>query len=99
MNLSKNFIRQLTSNLAFCVFSETWVDKISFSKSSNYQLLGYKVLNRARKNGKGGEVCDFVDESHSFKLREDLNINCDAIQSLFIEISSTKSKNTILSTI
>ena len=35
----------------------------------------------------------------SFKLKEDLSINCDAIQSLSIEISSTKSKNIILNTI
>ena len=35
----------------------------------------------------------------NFKLREDLSINCDAIQSLSIEISSTKSKNIILNTI
>ena len=38
-------------------------------------------------------------ENLSFKLREDLSINCDAIQSLSIEISSTKSKNIILNTI
>ena len=36
-------------------------------------------------------VCVFVHESLTFKLREDLSINCDAIQSLSIEISSNKS--------
>ena len=35
----------------------------------------------------------------SFRLREDLSINCDAIHSLSIEISSTKWKNIILKTI
>ena len=40
-----------------------------------------------------------MHESLSLKLREDLSINCDAIQSLSIEISSTKSKNIIISTI
>ena len=40
-----------------------------------------------------------MHENLSFKLREDLSINCDAIQSLSIEISSTKSKNIILNTI
>ena len=97
MNLSKNLIRQLTSNLTLC-FSEIWVDKISFSKNSNFQLLGYKVIHQTRKNCKGGEVCVFVNESLSFKLIEDLNINCEAIQSLSIEISSSKSK-IILNTI
>ena len=40
-----------------------------------------------------------MHENLSFKLREDLSINCDAIQSLSIEISSTKSKDIILNTI
>ena len=40
-----------------------------------------------------------MHENLSFKLREDLSINCDAIHSLSIEISSTKSKNIILNTI
>ena len=37
-----------------------------------------------------------MHENLNFKLREDLSINCDEIQSLSIEISSTKSKNIIL---
>ena len=41
----------------------------------------------------------FAHEHPSFKLREDLSINCDGIQSLSTEISSTKSKNIILNTI
>ena len=40
-----------------------------------------------------------MHENLSFKLREDLSINFDAIQSLSIEISSIKSKNIILNTI
>ena len=40
-----------------------------------------------------------MHETLSFKLRKDLSINCDAIQSLSIEISSTISKNIILNTI
>ena len=39
-----------------------------------------------------------MHENLSFKLREDLSINCDATQSLSFEISSTKSKNIILNT-
>ena len=40
-----------------------------------------------------------MHENLSFKLREDLSINCDAIKYLSIEISGTKSKNIILNTI
>ena len=41
----------------------------------------------------------FCARNLSFKLREDLSINCDAIQSPSIEISSITSKNVILGTI
>ena len=40
-----------------------------------------------------------MHKSLSFKQKEDLNINYDVIQSLSIEILSTKSKNIILNTI
>ena len=64
---------------------------------STFRLPG--PTTQTRKNRKGGGVCAFVHENLSFKLRENLSINCDAIQSLSIEISSTKSKNIILNTI
>ena len=66
------------------------------SEFSTFRLLG---PTSNKKNRKGGGVCVFVHENHSFKLREDLGINCGAIQSLSIEMSSTESKNIILNTI
>ena len=90
MNLSKNFIRQLSSNLAVFFFRNMGRQYI-FQQNSNFQLSDGKVLHETRKNSKRGGVCVFVHESLTFKLREDLSINCDAIQSLSIEISSTKS--------
>ena len=72
---------------------------LEFDKKSNFELSGYQFLHQTRKNRKKGGVCVFVHENLNFKLREDLSINCDAIQSLSIEISNTKSKNIILNTI
>ena len=95
----KEFYSTIKFKYSIVCFSETWVDDISFSKNSNFQLSGYKVLDQTRKNRKGGRVCVFVHENFSFKLREDLSTNCNAIQSLSIEISSTKSKDIILNTI
>ena len=95
----KEFYSKIKFKFSIVCFSETWVDGIPFSKNSNFQLSGYKVLHQTRKNRKGGGVCVFVHENLSFKLREDLSINCDAIQSLSIEISSTKSKSIVLNTI
>ena len=95
----KEFYSKIKFKFSIVCFSETWVGDISFSKNSNFELSGYKVLHQTRKSFKGGGVCVFVHENLSFKLREDLSINCDAMQSLSIEISSTKSKNIILNTI
>ena len=95
----KEFYPKIKFKFSIVCFSEKWVDDISFSKNSNFQLSCYKVLHQTRKNRKGGEVCVFEHENLGFKLREDLTISCDAIQSLSIEISSTKSKNIILNTI
>ena len=78
----KEFYSTINFKFSIVCFSETWVDDISFSKNSNFQLSGYQVLHQTRKNRKGGGVCVFVHENLSFKLREDLRINCDAIQSL-----------------
>ena len=75
----KEFYSKINFKFSIVSFSETWVDDISFSKNSNVQLSGYQVLHQTRKNRKGGGVCFFVHENLSFKVREDLSINCDAI--------------------
>ena len=95
----KGFYSAIKFKFSIVCFSETWVEDISFNKNSIFQLSGYQVLHQTRKNHKGGGICAFVHENLNFKLRQDLSINCDAIQSLSIEISSTKSKNIILNTI
>ena len=82
----KEFYSTINFKFSIVCFSETWVDDILFNKNPNFQLSGYEALHQARKNCKGGEVCVFVHENPNFKLREDLSINCDAIQSLSIEI-------------
>ena len=95
----KEFYSKIKFKFIIVCLSETWVDDFSFSKNSNLQLSGYKVLHQTRKYRKGGGVCVFVHENLSFKLTEDLSMTCDAVRSLSIEISSTKSKNIILNTI
>ena len=95
----KEFYSTINFKLSIVCFSETWVDDISISKNSNFQLSGYQVLRQTRKNREGAGVSAFVLENLSFKLREDLSINCDAIESFSIEISSTKPKNVIPNTI
>ena len=61
-NMNKNFesFKEFYWNINFkfsiVCFSETWVDDISFSKNSNFQLSGYHALHQKCK---GGGVCVF----------------------------------------
>ena len=69
--------------------------------SAKIRIFNFQVIRsyiKQKKIVREGEFVFSVHENLSFKLREDLSINCDGIQSLSIEISSTKSKN-ILNTI
>ena len=87
-----------TLNLQFSIvcFSETWADGNKLANNSLIQLLGYNVLHQIRKNRSVGV---FVHESLSFKSRQDMGINSQAVESFSIEILNKKCKNIILNTI
>ena len=94
----KNFFRfqnLLVSFSAICL-SETWCESQDESQNSNYILSGYNFFYQYKQYRRGGGVCLFVKESFFSKTRQDLSTNCDAIESLCLEISNEKSKNIIL---
>ena len=94
----KEFYSKLHCKFSIICFSETLVDDISISKNSKFQLSNYSVIYQVRENGQRGLVCIFVNESMSYKIREDLSINCDSIKSRPIEIIN-KRKNIIFSVV
>ena len=63
------------------------------------QLPGYNVLHQIRKNRRGRGISIFVHESLSFKRRQDLDINSEAVDSISTGILNKKCKNIILNTI
>ena len=104
--MNKNFesFKEFYSTIKFkfniVCFSETWVGDISFRKNPNFQLSDCKVLHQTRKNRKRGRVCVFVHENLSYKLKEDLSINCDAfsLSLLKYQVLNLKTLFSILST-
>ena len=100
-SLTKNFedFKELykTLNLKFSVvcFSVTWADDNKLEDYSSIQLPGYNVLHQIRKNRRYGGINIFVYKSLSFKRRQDLGINSEAVKSLGIEILNKKCKNII----
>ena len=90
-----------TFNLKFSVvcFSEAWADGNKLENDSLIQLPGYNVLHQMRKDRSCGEISIFVHESLSFKMRQDLGINSEAVESLNIQIFNKSCKNIIHNTI
>ena len=94
----KQFYLSLNFNFSIVCFSETWANDININKNS-FQLRNYNTEHQIRKSGKGGGICIFIYDSLDYKVRKDLSINCDAIESLSIEICKRKTRNTIFNVV
>ena len=92
----KEFLKNVSVSFSAICLSETWCESQDESQNSNYILSGYNFFYQYRQYRRGGGVCLFVKESFYCKTRQDLSINCDAIESLCLEIINEKSKNIIL---
>ena len=84
----------LNFNSSIVYFSETWVNDININKNPFFESPNYNTEHQIRKPGRGGGVCIFIHESLGYKVRKDLSINCDAIESLSIEICKGETRNT-----
>ena len=100
-SLIKNFesfpelYKSLSFKFSITCFSEKWSNDENLSKNSLFQLEGYSLLHENRKYRRGGGVAIFVHESLCYTKRNDLCINCEAIESLSIEICNNDGKNII----
>ena len=100
-SLSKNLesFKKLYNLLSFkfsiLCFSETWSKDEKINENSLYQLESHNLLHQNRKHKNGGGIDISVKDSYSFKNRDDLSINTEAIESLSIEITHNESKNII----
>ena len=100
-SLNKNFesfaelYKSLSFKFSIICFSETWSNDENLDKNSLFQLEGYSLLHENRKYRRGGGVAIFVHESLCYTKRNDLCINCEAIESLSIEIRNNDGKNII----
>ena len=65
-------------------------------KNSLFQLEGYNPVHQIKKNRKGSGIAIFILDSFLHKIREDLSMNCDDIESLSTEMIKDHSKNITL---
>ena len=75
-------------------FSETWCDDLD---NFTYDLPNYTSNHQKRSDRKGGDVSVYIHNSLNVKTRPDLSTSCLDIESLTLEITSEKTRNTIVS--
>ena len=63
---------------------------LNINENSSFQLPNYNTEYQIRKSGRGGGMFIFIHDSLHYKVRKGLSINCDAIESLSIEICKGK---------
>ena len=68
-------------NSSIVLSLETWADNINRKKNSSFQLPNYNNEHQIRKSARGRGVCIFIHDSLDYKVRKDLSINHDAIES------------------
>ena len=95
----KQFYLSLNFNFSIVWFLETWANDININKISSFQLPNCNTEHQIRKSGKGEEVCIFIHESLDYSVRKDLSINCNAIESLSVEICYRNSRTTIFNVV
>ena len=79
----EDYLDCLNFSFPFVAASETWLND---SNVDLYELRGYQQENNYRKNRRGGGVSIFIKEGIEYKLRPDLDIYNDDIETIFIEI-------------
>ena len=78
-------------NLKFDVIAltETWLNK---HNQTIYHLDGYRHESVVRDTRLGGGVSVFIKDTHEYRLRNDLAVNDDIFESIFIEITNLPTK-------
>lgn len=98
-SLSKNFlaisefIHSLSYSFSIYGFTETWIQS---NTPILFHLEGYSFIHIDRISGRGGGVAFLVLDSLNFKIRNDILLQCDGNECLFIEITNRNGKNIIV---
>ena len=97
-NLDKfiNYLMNIELQFSIIGLTETWLKDHS---RDLYNIDGYSPVHNIRKSRTGGGVSLYIKDNIDFKIREDLTMSNDLMETLFIEIDKNtfgKNKNTIV---
>ena len=82
----QDFYKSLNTKFSIICLTETWANDSNINHNSLFKLEGYIPVHQIRKSRQGGRIAIFIRDSLLYKLRNDLSINCEDIESLSIEI-------------
>ena len=91
----KLFLSSLAFTFSVICFSETWLDETTISNKSLYELPNYTSIHQVRKQKRGGGVSLYIHQSIEFKIRNDLSIKSDDVESFSVDFLFENGKNTI----
>ena len=88
------YLKTLNARFDVICISETWANNSSLS--FNHYFPSYKCFNSNRSSSSfsGGGVAVLVSEEYEVDLMENLTINCDAFESVFVKINFSRNNIT-----
>ena len=92
----KLFLSSLNFEFSIICFSETWLDDSALACESLYKLLHYSSTHQLRGHSKGYVISIYINDSFNYKVRTDLSVNNNDIESLSIEILFEKNAINVL---
>ena len=96
-SLNQNFesLKEVQTTIKFnykaIFFTEIWCTDDSRDQPF-FNLENYISINKVRKHGRGGDICVFIHNSLTYKLRSDLGTKSNDSESLAVEIINKKEK-------
>ena len=88
------FLAGSTSKMDVIAITET-SEQVNDGFLSNVKIEGYKLCNVATKSAKGGTAL-YVNEVYDSFERDDLKVQNDLVEAVWIEIKNNKSKNIVV---
>ena len=88
------FLSNVSTKLDVLAITET-SEKEEFGFLTNVELEGYQLFHTSSKISKGGTAV-YVNKSLDSLERNDININIDEFESIWVKIKNKKSKNILV---
>ena len=95
----QDFYKSLNTKFSIICLTKTWANDSNINQNSLFQSEGYIPMHQIRKSRKGGGIVIFIRDPLLYKLRNDLSINCEDIESFSIEILNSQTRNIIFNVI